>query len=142
MLQTCIQDCSRTLLVLQNVWLALNEAVKPSVWCPVRLPSSTLRFSVPVHTSASSYLLIVILLLNSTTDLPMQTLTATLGILPAKKLKMGPKGQVLYRRALIGSSLSFVTFRWDAGVLGDVLLSDEFRSAMGVSRCMSTVLRR
>lgn len=43
------------------------------------------------------------------------------------------KGNALYKRALIGGSLGFVTFGWDAGVLGGVLLTDEFQSAMGVS---------
>jgi hypothetical protein len=43
------------------------------------------------------------------------------------------KGNALYVRALIGGSLGFVTFGWDAGVLGGVLLTNEFQSAMGVS---------
>lgn len=43
------------------------------------------------------------------------------------------KGDALYVRSLIGGSLGFVTFGWDAGVLGGVLLTDEFQSAMGVS---------
>lgn len=43
------------------------------------------------------------------------------------------KGNALYMRALIGGSLGFVTFGWDAGVLGGVLLTNEFQSAMGVS---------
>lgn len=46
------------------------------------------------------------------------------------------KGNALYVRALIGGSLGFVTFGWDAGVLGGVLLTDEFQSAMGVSSCL------
>lgn len=41
-------------------------------------------------------------------------------------------GERLYWKALIGGSLGFVTFGWDAGVLGGVLLTDEFQSAMGV----------
>lgn len=49
------------------------------------------------------------------------------------------KGNALYVRALIGGSLGFVTFGWDAGVLGGVLLTDEFQSAMGVSSCLFSI---
>ncbi|KFY04527.1 hypothetical protein O988_00717 [Pseudogymnoascus sp. VKM F-3808] len=42
------------------------------------------------------------------------------------------KGNALYVRALIGGSLGFVTFGWDAGVLGGVLLTEEFQTAMGM----------
>jgi hypothetical protein len=47
------------------------------------------------------------------------------------------KGAALYRNALVGGSLGFVTFGWDAGVLGGVLLTEEFQSAMGVRLCIS-----
>lgn len=57
----------------------------------------------------------------------------------ATDLKMVLKGDALYARALIGGSLGFVTFGWDAGVLGGVLLTDEFQSAMGVSSCLFSI---
>lgn len=50
------------------------------------------------------------------------------------------KGNALYVRALIGGSLGFVTFGWDAGVLGGVLLTNEFQSAMGVSSRLFCIL--
>lgn len=46
---------------------------------------------------------------------------------------MAPEGRKLYRDALIAGSLGFVTFGWDAGVLGGVLQTPEFQDAIGVS---------
>jgi hypothetical protein len=57
----------------------------------------------------------------------------------ATDFKMVLKGNALYVRALIGGSLGFVTFGWDAGVLGGVLLTEEFQTAMGVSSCLFTI---
>lgn len=57
----------------------------------------------------------------------------------ATNLKMVLKGNALYVRALIGGSLGFVTFGWDAGVLGGVLLTEEFQTAMGVSLCLFSI---
>ena len=42
-------------------------------------------------------------------------------------------GEKLYYNSLLAGSLGFVTFGWDAGVLGGILLTPEFQSAMGVS---------
>ncbi|KAF2842057.1 sugar transporter-like protein [Patellaria atrata CBS 101060] len=39
-------------------------------------------------------------------------------------------GDQLYRNALIAGGLGFITFGWDAGVLGGILLTPEFQSAM------------
>ena len=57
----------------------------------------------------------------------------------ATDFKMVLKGNALYVRALIGGSLGFVTFGWDAGVLGGVLLTEEFQTAMGVSSCLFSI---
>ena len=46
---------------------------------------------------------------------------------------MSLEGSKLYRRALLAGSFGFVTFGWDAGVLGGVMLTPEFQSAIGVS---------
>ena len=43
------------------------------------------------------------------------------------------EGNQVYRWAIISGSLGFVTFGWDAGVLGGILLTPEFMSAIGVS---------
>lgn len=43
------------------------------------------------------------------------------------------QGTKLYYNALFAGSLGFITFGWDAGVLGGVLLTPEFMSAVGVS---------
>ncbi|KAI9711907.1 MAG: hypothetical protein M1812_007061 [Candelaria pacifica] len=46
---------------------------------------------------------------------------------------MGPiEGKKLYTRALIGGGIAMMTFGWDAGVLGGILLTPEFQSAMGM----------
>ena len=42
-------------------------------------------------------------------------------------------GDKLYYNSLLAGSLGFITFGWDAGVLGGILLTPEFQSAMGVS---------
>lgn len=47
--------------------------------------------------------------------------------------KMVREGSQVYRWAIISGSLGFVTFGWDAGVLGGILLTPEFMSAIGVS---------
>lgn len=52
------------------------------------------------------------------------------------------KGEKLYTNALLAGSLGFLTFGWDAGVLGGVLLTDEFQSAMGVRLGLFTMLGR
>lgn len=44
------------------------------------------------------------------------------------------QGTKLYRNALLAGFMGFITFGWDAGVLGGVLLTPEFQSAMNV--CM------
>ncbi|KAJ9633602.1 uncharacterized protein PV06_10349 [Exophiala oligosperma] len=41
------------------------------------------------------------------------------------------QGTKLYYNALFAGSLGFITFGWDAGVLGGVLLTPEFMSAVG-----------
>lgn len=46
---------------------------------------------------------------------------------------MGLQGEKIYNVARIAGSLGFITFGWDAGVLGGILLTPEFQSAMGVS---------
>lgn len=46
---------------------------------------------------------------------------------------MSLQGRQLYTRAIIAGSFGFVTFGWDAGVLGGVLLTPEFQNAIGVS---------
>jgi hypothetical protein len=43
------------------------------------------------------------------------------------------QGKSIYNNALIAGGLSFITFGWDAGVLGGILLTPEFQSAMKVS---------
>lgn len=47
--------------------------------------------------------------------------------------KMVLSGEKLYYNGLLAGSLGFITFGWDAGVLGGILLTKEFQSAMGVS---------
>lgn len=42
------------------------------------------------------------------------------------------QGQRLYLNSLVSGGLGFITFGWDAGVLGGVLLTPSFQSAMGV----------
>ncbi|MCJ1294218.1 hypothetical protein MMC34_005775 [Xylographa carneopallida] len=44
---------------------------------------------------------------------------------------MGAKGEKIYLNALLAGSLGFITFGWDAGVLGGILLTTEFQTAMG-----------
>jgi len=46
---------------------------------------------------------------------------------------MGLQGEKIYNVARIAGSLGFITFGWDAGVLGGILLTPEFQTAMGVS---------
>ncbi|KAL9109793.1 MAG: hypothetical protein Q9227_005662 [Pyrenula ochraceoflavens] len=48
--------------------------------------------------------------------------------------KMAVQGKKLYFRALLAGSIGFVTFGWDAGVLGGILLTPEFQAAVGVSK--------
>lgn len=43
------------------------------------------------------------------------------------------QGRKLYVRAVLAGSLGFITFGWDAGVLGGILLTPEFQAAVGVS---------
>jgi len=43
------------------------------------------------------------------------------------------QGERIYNVARIAGSLGFITFGWDAGVLGGILLTPEFQTAMGVS---------
>lgn len=51
-------------------------------------------------------------------------------------------GNKLYWNAVLAGSFGFLTFGWDAGVLGGVLLTPEFQSAMGVSdACYSFISR-
>lgn len=47
------------------------------------------------------------------------------------------QGTQLYYSALAAGSLGFITFGWDAGVIGGVLQTPEFMAAVGVSRAMS-----
>lgn len=42
------------------------------------------------------------------------------------------QGEKIYTVARIAGSLGFITFGWDAGVLGGILLTPEFQTAMGV----------
>lgn len=42
-------------------------------------------------------------------------------------------GSKVYRNAILAGSLAFITFGWDAGVLGGVLLTPEFQNTIGVS---------
>lgn len=42
------------------------------------------------------------------------------------------QGKSLYRTAVTAGSLGFITFGWDAGVLGGVLLTPDFQEAIGV----------
>ncbi|KIX08835.1 uncharacterized protein Z518_03492 [Rhinocladiella mackenziei CBS 650.93] len=44
---------------------------------------------------------------------------------------MALEGRKLYRDALVAGSLGFITFGWDAGVLGGVLQTPEFQAAIG-----------
>ncbi|MCJ1414246.1 hypothetical protein MMC32_000572 [Xylographa parallela] len=44
---------------------------------------------------------------------------------------MGVQGEKIYLNALLAGSLGFITFGWDAGVLGGILLTTEFQTAMG-----------
>ncbi|EOD47809.1 putative hexose carrier protein [Neofusicoccum parvum] len=41
------------------------------------------------------------------------------------------QGRTLYRTAVTAGSLGFITFGWDAGVLGGVLLTPDFQEAIG-----------
>ena len=45
---------------------------------------------------------------------------------------MPPKDSRLYWRAWTGSGVGFVTFGWDAGVLGGIISTPSFHSAMHV----------
>lgn len=49
------------------------------------------------------------------------------------RVEMVLQGSRLYIRAILAGSFGFVTFGWDAGVLGGILLTPEFQSAIGVS---------
>ncbi|KAF2816325.1 sugar transporter-like protein [Mytilinidion resinicola] len=42
------------------------------------------------------------------------------------------QGKKIYNNALLAGGLSFITFGWDAGVLGGILLTPEFQTAMGM----------
>jgi hypothetical protein len=44
----------------------------------------------------------------------------------------GLRGEKIYTVARVAGSLGFITFGWDAGVLGGILLTPEFQTAMGV----------
>ena len=44
---------------------------------------------------------------------------------------MSPTGPALYWRAWASGGIGFVTFGWDAGVLGGILLTPSFQSSMG-----------
>ena len=48
--------------------------------------------------------------------------------------QMAPQGKRLYFQAMAAGGVGFVTFGWDAGVLGGVLLTDSFLGAMNVMR--------
>lgn len=43
-----------------------------------------------------------------------------------------PSGTTLYLLALASGGCGMLTFGWDAGVLGGILLTEEFQTAMGV----------
>ena len=43
------------------------------------------------------------------------------------------RNENLYRNAFLAGCVGFITYGWDAGVLGGILLTDAFQSAMGVS---------
>ena len=45
---------------------------------------------------------------------------------------MALRGNQLYWRAWASGGVGFLTFGWDAGVLGGILLTDSFQSAMHV----------
>lgn len=45
------------------------------------------------------------------------------------------QGSKVYRNAILAGSLGFITFGWDAGVLGGILLTPEFQNTIGVSTC-------
>lgn len=45
---------------------------------------------------------------------------------------MAPQGKALYYNALLAGSFGFLTFGWDAGVLGGILLTPEFLASVGV----------
>lgn len=47
------------------------------------------------------------------------------------------EGEALYRNAVTAGALGFITFGWDAGVLGGVLLTTPFQEAVGV--CLKIV---
>lgn len=51
-----------------------------------------------------------------------------------------PAGMTLYLLTLASGGCGMLTFGWDAGVLGGILLTEEFQSAMGV--CTLFDLRR
>ena len=54
--------------------------------------------------------------------------------------KMVFQGKTLYVRAVLAGSIGFITFGWDAGVLGGILLTPEFQSATGVCRARGSLL--
>lgn len=45
---------------------------------------------------------------------------------------MALHGRKLYLNAILAGGLGFVTFGWDAGVLGGILLTPAFQAAIGV----------
>lgn len=45
------------------------------------------------------------------------------------------QGSKLYWQAWASGGAGFLTFGWDAGVLGGILLTDSFQRAMGVCSC-------
>jgi hypothetical protein len=49
---------------------------------------------------------------------------------------MTVQGAQLYYSALAAGSLGFLTFGWDAGVIGGVLQTPEFMTSVGVSGTM------
>ncbi|KAI9775369.1 MAG: hypothetical protein M1835_005853 [Candelina submexicana] len=62
-----------------------------------------------------------------------RTLPPTRSSTVKRTFKMGSlQGKKLYTRALVGGGIAMMTFGWDAGVLGGILLTPEFQSAMGM----------
>lgn len=56
-----------------------------------------------------------------------------LSIVSVLEQNMGSSpGSKVYRNAILAGSLGFITFGWDAGVLGGILLTPEFQNTIGV----------
>lgn len=47
---------------------------------------------------------------------------------------MAIQGKRLYRQALAGGGIAYLTYGWDAGVLGGIMQTKPFLEAMHVSR--------